>query len=96
MTAYKIDMANYISAVEDVSLSKASKILNSCFEFIADRISEGEKVVVTGFGTFEPRWLEASSGFDPNGNRYSVPKRMTVRFRPSVNVKRGLKEMKSF
>ena len=66
-----------IAAVADQSgLSKkdAEKALNATIDTIIKAVAEGDKIQLTGFGTFEQRQRNARTGCDPRtGNTIEIP-----------------------
>lgn len=66
-----------IAAVaEQTGLSKkdAEKALNAAIDTIIKAVAEGDKIQLTGFGTFEQRQRNARTGVDPRtGNSIEIP-----------------------
>ena len=66
-----------IAAVaEQTGLSKkdAEKALNATIDTIIKAVAEGDKIQITGFGTFEQRQRNARTGVDPRtGNSIEIP-----------------------
>ena len=66
-----------IAAVaEQTGLSKkdAEKALNATIDTIIKAVAEGDKIQLTGFGTFEQRQRNARTGVDPRtGNSIDIP-----------------------
>ena len=66
-----------IAAVaEQTGLSKkdAEKTLNATIDTIIKAVAEGDKIQLTGFGTFEQRQRNARTGVDPRtGNSIEIP-----------------------
>ncbi len=66
-----------IAAVaEQTGLSKkdAEKALNATIDTIIKAVAEGDKIQLTGFGTFEQRQRNARTGVDPRtGNSIEIP-----------------------
>ena len=61
---------------ESTSLSKkdAEKALTATIDTIIKAVAEGDKVQLTGFGTFEQRQRNARTGVDPRtGNSIDIP-----------------------
>lgn len=52
---------------DDVGLTKkaAGDAVNSVFQMVMDSVSKGQKVVITGFGTFRVRTRAARKGRNP-------------------------------
>lgn len=61
---------------ENTGLSKkdAEKALATTLDTIIKAVAEGDKVQLTGFGTFEQRQRNARTGVDPRtGNSIDIP-----------------------
>ncbi len=61
---------------ENTGLSKkdAEKALAATLDTIIKAVAEGDKVQLTGFGTFEQRQRNARTGVDPRtGNSIDIP-----------------------
>lgn len=73
--------------------SKASKdSVNSVFGAITDAMKRGEKVVVTGFGTFMVRKRAARKGRNPQtGAEIQIPSTKTPGFTAGKSLKRMIK-----
>ncbi len=66
-----------IAAIADQSgLSKkdAEKALSATIDTIINAVAQGDKIQLTGFGTFEQRQRNARTGCDPRtGNTIEIP-----------------------
>lgn len=73
--------------------SKASKdSVNAVFGAITDALKRGEKVVVTGFGTFMVRKRAARKGRNPQtGAEIQIPATKTPGFTAGKTMKRMVK-----
>ena len=58
------------------SYEMCERIVDLFFDSICESIKDGEKFVIRGFGTFEPKNTRATNRFDPNTG--------IVSFSPSV------------
>ncbi len=61
----KTELAAALAAGTDLTKAKASGVVNVLFESIKDQLASGEKVVITGFGTFEVRERKDRNGVVP-------------------------------
>ena len=76
------------------SLTKraASDAVNSTFNTVRDSLSRGEKVVITGFGTFLVRSPAARSGRNPQtGATIKIPSKKLPSFTAGKTIKRLIK-----
>ena len=78
-----------IRAVARVLTTKgeAAKAVETAFETIRQALREGDKVVVSNFGTFRVKGRQARVGRNPKtGESVEVPPRRGVRFKASKNL----------
>ena len=80
-----------IAAVAEQSrLSKkdAEKALNATIDTIIKAVAEGDKIQLTGFGTFEQRQRNARTGCDPRtGNTIEIPASKVPAFKAGKGFK---------
>lgn len=58
----------------DVSKKQAEAILSAAIDAIMDAVSQGDKVTLVGFGSFEPRERRAREGRNPKtGDKMEIP-----------------------
>ena len=70
----KRDLIDSISEQTDVTKSQAEAILNVTLETIIDTVSDGERVTLVGFGSFEKRYRNAREGRNPKtGEPLNIP-----------------------
>ena len=78
-----------IKAVAKVLSTKgeASRAVETTFETVRDALRNGEKVVISNFGTFRVKSRQARQGRNPKtGDTVNVPPRKGVRFKASKNL----------
>jgi DNA-binding protein HU-beta len=61
----KSELVARISELSDLTKKDAEVALNSTILAIQEALVKGEKVILTGFGTFEVKERKARSGHDP-------------------------------
>lgn len=61
----KSDLVEKIVEAGNLSKKDAELALNTTFESIIEAVANGDKVQITGFGTFEPRERKARTGVNP-------------------------------
>jgi DNA-binding protein HU-beta len=80
-----VKKSEIVAAVADaleLSRRDAEKAVDVVFDSISDALAEGDKVVISGFGTFEVRTRVARSGRNPRtGEELSVPAQKTPAFK---------------
>ena len=63
--------------------------MNAFLETIADGLANGERVTITGFGTFEVRKRKARIGRVPQtGQQVRIPEHLTPAFIAGLGLKR--------
>lgn len=75
---------------KETSLSKreVSQVLKSTIDLIARSLREGDKVVLTGFGTFEVRTRRERRGVNPQTKEHiTIPSTQTPGFTASNSLK---------
>ena len=67
-----------------ISNREAARLVEVIFESIKERLGEGDKVQITGFGTFLIRQKRERKGRNPQtGEEMLIKSRRSVVFRPS-------------
>ncbi|RMG48470.1 MAG: HU family DNA-binding protein [Acidobacteria bacterium] len=92
------EMIVRLAELAGLSLPEARRAVRALFSvaegegLIADALDQGERVVVTGFGTFQARWRGPRLFRDPGSGRLSrlEPVRV-VRFRPGAGLRERLR-----
>ena len=78
-----------IKAVAKVLTTKgeATRAVETTFDTIRESLKNGEKVVISNFGTFRVKSRQGRQGRNPKtGESVSVPPRKGVRFKASKNL----------
>jgi DNA-binding protein HU-beta len=79
---HKSDLVKAVAANSGTSGPAAEKAVNAVFDTIKDELKKGEKVTLTGFGTFEVANQAAREGRNPKTNsKIQIAARKRVRFR---------------
>jgi DNA-binding protein HU-beta len=79
----KAAFAKRVSEQLNVSEKEASVVIDAVLGTIIQAVTEGESVVVTGFGTFLPKVQGPRLAHNPQtGGKIEVPEKIVVRFRP--------------
>lgn len=70
----KGDLVDKIAEKSGVTKKQADMILTATLDSIIDAVSDGDKVTLVGFGTFEPRARKAREGRNPKtGEALTIP-----------------------
>ena len=77
-----------IAAKTNVPYSTADKIIDAFTDITAELLTNGEPVVISGFGTFEPKSRSPRIGRNPHtGEAVEIPARVMPSFKPSQGLK---------
>lgn len=88
----KRDLAERISDMHDLTLKKAQDIVEDVFEEIKQKIAQGTKVRIVGFGSFEIRKRAARMGRNPHtGEKMMLEETMTPAFSPGIKLLKTIK-----
>ncbi len=61
----KTDLIAQVAANTEMSKKSAEQAVNAVFEALSKAMSEGEKITISGFGTFEMRERAERQGINP-------------------------------
>lgn len=88
----KTELIAVVAEKAEVTQKEAELILAAITDTIAETLASGEKVVVTGFGTFEVRHRVARKGRDPRtGAEIDIPAQRSPAFRAGKGLKDAVK-----
>ena len=84
----KTELVDVLSDDLGATKADAKRFIDALFEGIADALARGEKVTVTGFGTFEVRQRAARMGRNPQtGAPLHIPASKSPAFRAGKALK---------
>lgn len=76
----------------DVTRKEAEDVIDCFLDLIAENLANGDKVVLSGFGTFEIRDRVSRSGVNPRtGERIDIPCQKTPAFKVGKILKDKLR-----
>lgn len=88
----KTELVNELADRADLTKRAADDSLNAALDIITESLADGEKVTVTGFGTFLVRHRAARMGRNPQtGEPIHIPAQDTPAFRAGSNLKDAVK-----
>ena len=88
----KSELIEKVAKKSNLTKRAASDSVNQTFDIIRDSLIRGEKVVVTGFGTFLIRSRVARRGRNPQtGETIQIPQKKTPGFSAGKTLKRLIK-----
>lgn len=83
----KADLVNRIAEGANISKTQALTALNIFLEATSDALKSGEKVSITGFGTFNISYHKARRGRNPqNGRDILIDARNVVKFKAGIDL----------
>jgi nucleoid DNA-binding protein len=89
----KVDIIERVS--KDVRLTRkaAKEAVDSTFDSIRESLKKGEKVVISGFGTFIIRGRKARTGRNPKtGQSLQLPQMNTIGFIAAKSIKKSVRK----
>ena len=85
------DLADAVAAATGTGKAEAARVVEAVLDAIRDGLRRGEKVAISGFGSFEAARREARQGRNPRtGEAVEVAASTTVRFKPGKGLKEAL------
>ena len=88
----KKELIEKVAKKSSLTKRASADAVNSTFNLIRDALVRGEKVVVTGFGTFLIRSRAARRGRNPQtGETIQIPNKKTPGFTAGKTIKRLIK-----
>ena len=84
----KNDLIGKVAEMTGLPKSKAGLAVNSAFDCVIEALAKGEKIQLSGFGSFEVRQRAARTVRNPKTNDpIALPSYPSPRFHPSSNMK---------
>ena len=70
----KGELVDAVASKAEVTKKQADAVITATVEAIMDAVSNGQKVTLVGFGSFEPRERKAREGRNPKtGDKMEIP-----------------------
>ncbi len=89
-TVRKSDISSKVAAKTGASKAQSESALNAVLDSIREELAAGNRVIMTGFGTFEVREIKARKvkpiGGANAGKLVTVPKHKRVGFKPGTEL----------
>lgn len=90
----KSDLVRKLQAKLGVTLKQAEEFINAFVEVVQDSLKNGEKVMLTGFGTFLVRHRKARKGINPQTQeKIDLPATNVPAFKAGKNLKELVAEV---
>ncbi len=88
MAVSKADLVEQIATDTGLSKKDVKAVVDGMLGHVTDKLKEGEKIQLTGFGTFEVRERKARSGVKPGTTeRIEIPASKYPAFKPGKGLK---------
>lgn len=89
----KADIVTKIVDMTQSSRKDTELFLNSFIKVVTDAVKDGERVTLTGFGTFESRKRNAREAINPKtGEKIHIEEKLAPSFKPSKTFKEYINE----
>ena len=88
----KSELVAIVADSANLTKKEAENVIDTFLDAIADALVEGDKVVLSGFGTFEVRERASRSGLNPRtGEEILIPAQKTPAFKAGKILKDRVK-----
>ena len=92
MPLQKTDFIKAVAERTGISQKETKQVIDAALEVISETLSKGDRVTLTGFGTFEVRSRQAREGVNPQTRqKISIPATKTPGFSASSTLKEAVK-----
>ena len=89
----KTEFIEAVAEKADISKAEADRNVNAVLDVITETLSEGDSVVLTGFGTFKVRQTKARNGVNPRTKeKIRIPASKRASFSAGAVLKRAVTE----
>ncbi len=87
----KVELVSKVADKSGLSKKDSEKAVSAVVAAITEALSEGEKVSLIGFGTFEVRERQAKEGINPRtGEKIQIAARKVPAFKPGKALKESV------
>ena len=84
----KTDLISLAAEGSGITKKDAERVIEAAIDAVTAALADGEKVQLTGFGTFEVKDRQARVGRNPKTREaVQIPATKAVTFKPSKNLK---------
>ena len=84
----KKQLVDIVSQKQDLTKKDAESLVDTVFDTMAESIIDGDKVLISGFGTFKVNNRKERKGVSPKTKKAMIiPASKTVTFKPSHRLK---------
>ena len=90
----KTDFIKAVAEQTGISQKETKQVIDAALKVIEDALKRGEKVTLTGFGTFEVRQRQDREGVNPQTRtKINIPATKTPGFSASSTLKDAVKDV---
>ena len=90
----KNDLIDYIAESTGLAKKECHVFVGSTITVLTEALARGEKVTVSGFGTFDVLTRKAKKGINPaTGRKITIASHRVPRFRPGKSLKEALENV---
>lgn len=87
----KADLIAQVAANTDMTKKDADKAVNALFDALSNALANGEKITISGFGTFEVRERAERQGINPRTREpITIPATRSIVFKQGKSLKDAL------
>lgn len=84
----KGQLVAFIASKTNIRYSDVEKVIDAFTNTVAEKMTNGESVVISGFGVFEPKSRCPRIGRNPHtGEPVTIPARIMPNFKPAQGLK---------
>lgn len=88
----KDDLIDQTTNITRLARKNVEEVINAFLDLVIDKLSMGEKVNLTGFGSFESRDRKGRRGVDPRTLQpIEIPTVRVAKFKPGKTMKESVK-----
>lgn len=88
----KVELIGTVASKSEISKKDVEKVINAFTNIIADTLVDGDKVAITGFGTFEVVERAARTGRNPQtGESIEIAASKSPKFKAGKALKDAVK-----
>ncbi len=88
MSMNKTDLINAVAEKAQMTKVDAEKAIKATFDAITNELSQGGKITLIGFGTFEVQERKERTGKNPQtGATMTIPAKKVPKFKPGKALK---------
>ena len=89
--AGKADLADHVANSVDLTKKEASEAVDAVFDAIESYLKDGDRGLVSGFGSFSVAERAARTGRNPaTGESIQIPASKNAKFKAAKNLKESL------